>query len=197
MASAASFPERLSSTDSHSSEDDKLGIPLNQVVAVARLEDGRPIFSIEVSYLDESIGAAGSLLIQLSDPREADIWLSSIKAAAIRARLIEPTPIPPRAMNYISQCVGTERDYDPDHFQAFRVVLRLAVRSDDPTKSVSLIRYMAIGAHKVHFLPVQEAPRKGSNTASSDGSSSVSYGIMTLISIIVKPADDGFELVFR
>jgi hypothetical protein len=46
---------------------------------VYNLDDGKPYFSIEIAHMDEETNLVSSMTMQLSDPRESDLWLSSIK----------------------------------------------------------------------------------------------------------------------
>lgn len=193
----------LQSVHSHSSADNQLGVPLHQIIAVYMLEDGRPYFSIEVAHLDEEAGHEASINLQLNDPREADLWLSCIRVAANKARMLEPTPSPQRSIEYVARVLEQERDYDPARFQMFKVVQRAGGRSsgrassDDLTKLNSTICYLVIGAHKVHLIPLRKSLGRTSSTSLSEMASRTVFGITTMTGVNLNPFDDGFELTFR
>ncbi|KAI9677655.1 MAG: hypothetical protein M1817_006610 [Caeruleum heppii] len=187
----------------HSSAEYHSGIPLQQIVAIYKLEDGRPYFSIEVAYLDEDTNQASSMALQLFDPREADLWLTSIRATSTKARLLDPIPFPQRNVEYVARKLERERDYHPAQFRIFKVVQRASIKSsgrgssDDLTKLTSSICYLVFGIHKMHLIPLPKSPQRSSSTALYESSSSTaSFGLMTLTSISVKCVD-AFELTFR
>lgn len=64
------------------------GVPLDEVVAVYKVEDGRPYFTIEISYLDERGKRGSALQLNLNGPKEAETWMAAIRehAALRRAR---------------------------------------------------------------------------------------------------------------
>lgn len=194
---------RISSSGSapENSSDGYSAIPLNHVVAVHNLDDGRPFFSIEIAYTDELTDRALVLTFQLNDPGECDIWLSSIRGAAIAARLAQPLPFAQHTIEYTARALEQERDYDPDHFQMFKVVQRATKSgarssSDDLSKVTSSICILAIGAHKVHLVPLPKSRRNASSTSLADVIGA-SHGIMALTSLTVQNSDDKFELNFR
>ena len=202
--SIASIHDAQSTATQSSAEAAKLGTPLNQIVAVYRVEDGRPTFTVEVASLDEDIYHASSLLLQISDPREADIWLSSLRAAATKARLVDPAPFPRMCIEYVARRLELERDYDREHFKMFKVVQRASNRStgrssssDDLSKLNSSIRYLAIGAHKIHLINVKDASHPSATAESTELPARASYGLMTLFTMAAKSSDDSFELCFR
>ncbi|KAI9802867.1 MAG: hypothetical protein M1833_001466 [Piccolia ochrophora] len=192
----------LQSMNSHSSTENHLGVPLLQVVAVYKLEDGRPYFSIEIAHLDEDTNHTSAIILQLNDPREADLWLTSIRGAATKARLLDTMPFPPRPVEYVARVLEQERDYDPSHFRIFKVVQRAANKSggrsssDDLAKLHSTVCYLVIGVHKVHVIPLPKSTHR-STTTLSEMASRAAYGITTLTAINIKPTDDAFELSFR
>lgn len=178
-------------------------MPLPHIIAVYKLEDGRPYFSIEVAHLDEETNHASSMNLQLSDPREADLWLSSIRGAATRARLMDPMPFPSRTVEYIARVLEQERDYDPAHCRIFKAVQRASTKansrssSDDLTKLTSTVCYVAVGVHKVHLVPLRKSVNRTSSASLSEMGHRMAFGIVTLSSINVKACDDSFELDFR
>lgn len=176
-------------------------VQLNQIVAVHKLDDGRPYFSIEIAHLDEAKSRASAMAIQLNDPREADIWLSCIRATAEKARLIDPLPFGQRIIEYTARALEQERDYDPNHFHMFKVVQRASKSgarssSDDLSKLTTNICILAIGLYKIHLVPLPKSTRNASSTSLAD-LIGASHGIMTLTSINVQSFDDKFELNFR
>ena len=195
---------RLSSHGSASEQsqvDNCPRVQLNQVVAVYKLDDGRPYFSIEISYFDEASNTASNMSMQLNDPRESEIWLSSIRSAVTNSRLADPQPFLRRTVEYIVRALEFERDYDPSHFRMFKVVQR-ATRSgarsssDDLTKLTSNICYLAIGVHKVHLIPLPKLSKPASTTSLAE-QSSASHGVASLSAVFVQSTDDAFQLAFR
>lgn len=199
MSSAGSASDLYS----HSSADGQSGVPLQHILAVFRIEDGKPFFSIEVAHLDEETGQATSMNIQLTDPREADGWLSDIRAAATRARSQHPAPFPQRSVEYVARSLEQERDYDPSHFRIFKVVQRASNKSasrassDDLSKLSSTICYLVVGIHKIHLVPLHRSLSRSSATSLSDLDSHKSFGILTVISINVRTVDDAMEVLVR
>jgi hypothetical protein len=195
--------QEVQSAHSHTSTDGENRIALEQIVSAYRVEDGRPFFTAEVVYLDERSHGAGSIQLMLHDPEEADLWLSSIRGAAQKARLLQREPYPQRVLEYLAKNVAN--DYDPKHFQVFRVVRRhTATKSarsssaDDVQKLGSVVYYMVIGLHKVHMIPVPDYSDP-SGRLIAPKARKASYGIVTLYSMNInsKGEDDRFELGFR
>ncbi|KAI9893541.1 MAG: hypothetical protein M1814_006337 [Vezdaea aestivalis] len=192
-----------------SSAEVKQGIQLNQIVAISRLDDGRPTFSIEVAHLEDEISHASSMIIQIGDPKDADLWLSSIRGAATKARLTDPSEYTKMTVERVVAHLDLDRDYDPHQFKLYKVVQRISGRSmsrssEDPSKSTASVKYLAVGAHKVHLIPLQDTIRRTSSNVSAvsampavDLASQASFGLMTLVSISVRASDDVFELRFR
>ncbi|PQE16665.1 leucine rich repeat protein [Rutstroemia sp. NJR-2017a BBW] len=146
-ASIGSLQE-VQSQASHASTEGETRIPLGQIVTVYKMEDGRPFFTTEVVYLDEDYHGVGSIQLMLHDPKEADLWSTSIRAAAQKARLMMQEPYPERVVRYLVQALEVVDDYDANHFQVFRVVKRAPVAkssrssSDDLQKLGSSVFYM-------------------------------------------------------
>ncbi|EZF66065.1 hypothetical protein H104_01850 [Trichophyton rubrum CBS 289.86] len=181
-----------------------IGIALNNIIAVHRLDDGKPYFSVEVCYMDGKNPRGSAIHIQLADPQEAQLWLMGIRAAAETAISIEPPVFDDDTINYVTNVLEQERDYDPGCFGLYRVVHRMSTKqgnrasTDDITKLASNTCLLAIGVHKIHILPT--------NTKSSNRASMASLveldldaclGIMALSSISVQASDDTFQLIFR
>ena len=199
MSSNSSLHELHASTSSESYQ----GIPLSHVVAVWRLEDGKPYFSIQISHFDEETYYASDTTLQLHDPRECDLWLSSLRGAVMKQRLNNPKSFTQAFVDYTARALEQEHDYDPEQFRMFKVVQRersgktgARSSSEDLTKISSTICILAIGAYKVHLIPLPKSSRTASSTSLSD-MVGVSHGIMALTSLAVHDYDDAFQLAFR
>ncbi|MCJ1292972.1 hypothetical protein MMC34_004525 [Xylographa carneopallida] len=183
------------------SNDGCVSTPLSQVVAVYKLDDGRPYFTIEVAHLDEETNQASTMSLLLNDPRESDLWLSSIRAAITKSRLTDPTPPIRRTIEHLVRAVEHECDYDPLHFRVFKVVQRATKTgarssSDDLAKLTSNLHYLVIGFQKVHLVPLPRLTKPGSSTSLSEASG-CSHGVVSLTSIFMQSFDDSFQLTFR
>jgi hypothetical protein len=197
--------QEAQSTHSHTSTEGENRIPLEQILSAYRVEDGRPFFTAEVVYLDEKYHGAGSIQLMLHDPEEADLWLSSIRGAAQKARLLQKVPFSDRVIQYLVSIVNSLHDYDANHFQVFRVVRRQtatkstrSTSSDDLHKVGSSVYYMVIGLHTVHMIPVPDFS-DSSGRLLIPKARRQAYGIVTLYSMTInsKGEDDRFELGFR
>lgn len=191
----------VQSTNSHASNEYENKIPLKQVVTAYKLEDGRPFFTTEVVWLDEEYTGVGSVQLMLHDPKEADLWHTSIRAAAQKARLMmEEQPYPERIIAYLVRALELVADYDAEHFQVFRVVRRNAKSgkssSDDLQKLGSSVFYMVIGINRVHLIPLPDFTEPGTRSLAPKVTRNV-FGIVTLVSMTVNYTDDRFELSFR
>jgi hypothetical protein len=199
MASISSLQE-LQMT---ASADAMSSIPLKNVIAVYKLDDGRPYFSIEVSHMNEAGTRASSMHMQLNDPREFDGWLLSIRRAIRKLMMGNVFPFHYRIIEYVARSVERERDYDPEHFHVFKVIQRASNRSagrsssDDLAKVSSTTCYLAVGMNKVHVIPLERPPTRASSTSLSDIEPSMSFGLTTLASLSIQDTDDAFQLVFR
>ncbi|KAI9822278.1 MAG: hypothetical protein M1832_003101 [Thelocarpon impressellum] len=181
------------------------GLALRDIVAVYKLEDGRPYFSIEVAHLDESISQPSSVILQLDDPTEAEIWLTSIRGAATKARLLDLPAFPQQTVEYVARWLERQRDYDPLHFRIFKVVQRPAGKtggrssSDDLARLASTTCYLAIGLHMVHLVPLPRHghARRTSSASLAEPCGRAAFGLAALTLIHVRPTDDAFDLGFR
>lgn len=194
MSSSGSLPE-LYTSDSYSA------VRLHHIVAVHRLDDGRPYFSIEIAYTDGRTKTASAMVLQLHDPREAELWMSEIRSAAEKARLIDPFPLAQDVVEYAARVMEQDRDYDIENCSIFQVVQRATKSgfrssSDDLAKLTSNTCILAIGVHKIHLIPLPKSPRNASSTSLAE-TIGVSHGIMTLTHVSVQSLDDKFELNFR
>ncbi|KKA24535.1 hypothetical protein T310_1436 [Rasamsonia emersonii CBS 393.64] len=182
---------------------DIAGIPLNSIVSVYRVEDGRCQAAIELSYIDERTNKAAFLGIQLADPEEQNLWLIGIRSAAESIRSVDPLPFDQRTIDYAARVLDQERDYEPEHFHLFRVVQRSAGKqsgrasSDDLAKLSATVCYLAIGAHKIHLLPLHKASSRSSVVSLNEVEMGMSFGLMTMTSLWMSSGDDSFQLSFR
>ncbi|KAG9236640.1 hypothetical protein BJ875DRAFT_371703 [Amylocarpus encephaloides] len=196
--------QEVQSAHSHLSGDGENRIPLSQIVTAYRVEDGRPFFTTEVVYLDEEYHGVGSIQLMLYDPTDADLWLSSIRGAAQKARLLQDEPYPQRIIRYLVRILESLHDYDPKHFQVFRVVKRIPAQkngrssssSDDLQKLAGTVFYMVIGINSLHLIPVPDFS-DSSGRLLMPKASRHTHGIVTLYQINMLSGDDRFELAFR
>jgi hypothetical protein len=164
------------------------------------VEDGRPFFTTEVVWLDEDYHGVGSLQMMLHDPKEADLWHTSIRGAAQKARLLMEEPYPERVVAYLVRAVELAADYDAENFQVFRIVRRGGKvgksSSDDLQKLGGSVFYLVIGINRVHLIPLPDFTEPLGKQLSSKAARNV-FGILTLTSMTVNYTDDRFELIFR
>ncbi|KAF8862036.1 RNI-like protein [Acephala macrosclerotiorum] len=192
----------VQSTGSHTSADNENRIPLQQIVTVYKLEDGKPYFTTDVVYLDEEVHGAGSLQLILQDPKEADLWHTSIRGAATKARLLMTEPYPQRVIRYLVAAVEADNDYGPHSFQVFRVVRRLSIykglraTQDDLQKVQNAVFYLVIGINLIHLIPLPDF-QNSSKELLNPKKSRTSFGIVSLQCAKVNYDDDRFELEFR
>jgi hypothetical protein len=200
-ASIGSLQE-IQSNHSHSSADFDSRIPLGQIVTAYKVDDGRPFFTTEVVYLDEEHYGVGSIQLMLHDPREADLWHTSIRAAAQKARLMLPEPYPKRVVRYLVRVLETADDYDASHFQVFRVLRRAPVpkggrsSSDDLQKLGASVFYMVIGINRLHMIPLPDFGHLAGRFSIPKGGRNM-FGLTTLVAMNASYSDDKFELCFR
>ena len=203
MPSAGSQSDLQTLSDSSGDKDGR--VPLRQVVAAYRLDDGKPYFALEVCYLDEESGQASSINLQLGNPEDRDTWLERIRSAVYDARLKESSFISAFNLENTARVVERDSDYDPTNCAIFKVVQRQSTSktgsrssSDDLTKVASNVCFLAIGVHKVHFVQqVKPMARASSPALAAPAHAQASHGILTLTSIKVSSLDDTFELTFR
>lgn len=190
----------VQSTGSHTSFDNENRIPLSQIVSVYRAEDGRPFYTTEVVYLDEDFHGAGSIQLMLYDPKEADLWQTSIRGAAEKSRLLAQQSYPRRVVNYLVSTLEREDDYDSSHFQVFRVVKRAPASktksSDELHKLGSTVYYFVIGINRVHLIPVPDYSSPSGQLIPPKTSRST-YGVVSLVNLKLSNDDDKFEIAFR
>lgn len=189
-----------SQPDLHSSEAYYV-IRLNHIVAIHKLEDGRPYFSIEIAYMDEETNNASVMTLQVNDPAESDLWLLYLRTTAEKARLVEPIPFSQTLVDYTIRTLEQENDFDLNHFRMFKVIQKSSrpggkASSDELARSPSTICILAIGMFKIHLIPIPKLTRADSTTSLLD-TVGASHGLMTLVSLNMQSADDGFQLNFR
>lgn len=203
-----SFPSAGSQSDlqtmSDSSGDRDGRVPLRQAVAVHSLDDGKPYFALEVSYLDEDSGQASSMTLQFGNPEERDVWLRNIRTTVRDTRMRASSGISACNLENAARIIERDNDYDPSNCAIFKVVQRPSgskstgrSSSDDVTKVASTVCFLAIGVHKVHLIQLAKAVSRGSSPSLAPIGSQASYGILTLTAMKVSSADDTFELTFR
>ncbi|CAK4017834.1 Hypothetical predicted protein [Lecanosticta acicola] len=203
MPSAGSQSDLQTLSDSSGDKDGR--VPLRQVVAVYKLDDGKPYFALEVGYLDEESGQASSINLQLGNPEDRDVWLQRIRSAVYDARLKEPSSISAFNLENVARVVERDSDYHPSNCAIFKVVQRQPTAksgsrssSDDVTKVASNVCFLAVGVHKVHFVQqVKPVARNSSPSLAAPGHAQSSHGILTLTAVKVHSLDDTFEITFR
>lgn len=179
------------------------GIPLNSIIAVYVLDDGRPSSTVEVAYLDEHTHKACLIQMHTPDLQELNLWMTGIRSAAGIARSVNPLPIDQRSIEYVVSVLEHEKDYDPMTFRAFRVLQMASSKSaarssDDLTKLSPIGSYLAIGSHKIHLISLQKAANRASSASLADlDSSTTSFGLMTLTGLSMEWGDDSLHLTFR
>lgn len=198
MSSSGSLHELQSSSTASESYHATL---LNQIVAVYKLDDGRPFFSVQISWLDEDTMYASETTLQLHDPTDSDLWLSSIRGAAMKARLTNPLPFSQHLVEWTARALEQEQDYDPQQFHMFKVVQRASKAagrssSDDLSKLSSEIFILAIGIFKVHLIPLPKLSRTSSSPSLSE-MIGASHGVTTLTALTLQTTDDSFSVTFR
>ena len=195
MGSSSSGPEAQITSDAQAY------IPLQNMVAAYKLDDGRPYFTIEIASYDESSNHIVTLDMQLNDPRDAELWISIIRTAVTQAKLAAATTFGQQAVEYAARSVEAAGDYDPNHFSMFTVAQRttkVGPRSstDDLGKLVSSICYLVVGLHKIHFIPLPRPSRSGSGTSIAE-MAGPSHGVVNITAINVQHRDDSFHISFR
>ncbi|KAL1302512.1 hypothetical protein AAFC00_002899 [Neodothiora populina] len=202
-AQSVGSSQDLHSLHSDSSGDKESRVPLRQIVAAHKLDDGKPYFAIEVCYLDEESTQASAMTMQFADPDDRSLWLRAIRQAANQARLHDSNPISAYNSRNAARAVERAHDYDPSNFSIYKVIQRASAKpgrssTDDLAKMASTVCFLAIGIHKVHVIPLAKAnSRTSSPHLLLPTGPQPSHGILTLTSVRVHVSDDSFELTFR
>ncbi|KAF2861883.1 RNI-like protein [Piedraia hortae CBS 480.64] len=200
MPSVGSASDLQTMSDSSGDKDGR--VPLRQVVAVTRLDDGKPYFAVELSYLDDESGQASSMALQFNQPDERDVWLRTLRRA-VKDRLPDAAALTTCNIENAARMLERENDYDPANCAFFRVVQRQSAKSsgrsstDDLAKVTSAVCYLVVGVHKVHLVRVVKAPLRSTSPSRAPHPSHASYGILTLTGALISGHDDSLELTFR
>ncbi|KAI4215091.1 MAG: hypothetical protein LQ351_002406 [Letrouitia transgressa] len=154
--------------DLHGSPEHYTAIALPNIVAVYKLDDGEPYFTIEIAHFNECTNHASTMTLQIHDPGESDLWLSNIRAATSKARTDGSKPFPQSLVEYTARALEQEHDYDPKHFTMFKVVQRAnksgkRSSSDDLTKLTSKVCILAVGMYQLHLVPLPKSTRTASS----------------------------------
>lgn len=199
MSSVGSYTDMQTNTHA----DVTQGIPLEEVVAVYKVEDGRPYFTFEVSSLDECGRGSASMQLCFNDPKEAEAWLSAIRESAGSMRLLQNLAPKERTLEYVAQIVERDRDYDPAHFHVFKVAQRAPIRPasrafhEELVKTNTNVCYLVIGINKAHFIPIPPTSGRSSTTSLAELDAPSSFGITSLTAVKMQTPDDSFQLHFR
>ncbi|TKA28926.1 hypothetical protein B0A50_03337 [Salinomyces thailandicus] len=202
MQSFGSHSDLQTLSDSSGDKDGR--VPLRQVVAAQKLDDGKPHFAIEVCYLDEESGQANALTMQFGNPEQRDVWLRTIRAAVQDSKTRGYRGISAFNLENAARIIERENDYNPSNCAIFKVVQRMSAAksagrssSDDLSKVASTVCFLAIGVHKVHIIQLSKPVARSSSPSLASNAPQVSYGILTLTGLKVSSIDDTFELTFR
>lgn len=186
--------------------DISVGIPLNTIIAVYMLDDGRPSTTVEVASVDERNHKATFVQMQTVEVQDLNLWMVGIRSAAELARMSDPLPFDQRSLEHVARMLEYERDYDPESFRMFRVIQMASSSGKSPARSSSedLTKlspsgcYLALGSHKLHLIPLQQkSGHRGSVVSLSDIDSTSSFGLMNLTSLSMEWGDDSLHLAFR
>jgi hypothetical protein len=144
------------------------------------------------------------MTLQFGDPEEMHGWLAQIREAANSVRLTDSNPLSAYNSHLAARVVEAERDYVPPKYAIYKVVQRPVAKtgsrssSDDISKVVASVCFLAIGVHKVHLIPLFKPPSQRSSSPSlGSHTTQMSHGILTITELRVSEEDDTFELKFR
>ncbi|ODM20415.1 hypothetical protein SI65_03468 [Aspergillus cristatus] len=200
--------------------DTSVGIPLNSIIAVYMLDDGRFSSTVELAYVDDRTHKAAFVQMQTPEIQELNLWMVGIRSAAEMTRMSDPLPFGQRTIEHVARILEYERDYDPETFRMFRVIQMASsggssgsmhgstgsssgkyparTSSEDITKLSPTGCYLALGSHKLHLIPFQQKPtHRGSVVSLPDMESASSFGLMNLTSLSMEWGDDSLHLTFR
>ncbi|RMZ80520.1 hypothetical protein DV737_g2925, partial [Chaetothyriales sp. CBS 132003] len=171
----ASVPATMSRTSSRMSvnsysemqmpahQDMAHGIPLHSILAVYRLDDGRPFFTVEIAHCDDRTQRPSAMHMHFHEPGEADSWILAIRSAVKLARGSDAPSISQNTLDYAVRAIEKADDYDPDHFHVFRAVQKSSSKghgrtsSDDLAKLSTSFVVLVVGLQRVHLLPLMYA----------------------------------------
>lgn len=144
------------------------------------------------------------MTLQFGDPDDMNTWLAKIREAANRVRLADSNPLSAYNSHLAARVVEAERDYVPPHYAIYKVVHRPLSKngsrssSDDLSKMLATVCFLAIGVHKVHLIPLFKPPnQRASSPSLLSNNAQSSHGILSLTELRVSDVDDTFELTFR
>lgn len=207
----------LRSNASSHEADRKNEIRLCKVVATYRVEDGRPFFITEVVFWDDFNNHPGSMQLMCGDPREADLWHTSIRAACQKAKLVEGLQLPSRVVSYCASILEAAMDYDAQSMKIFRAVRRPQIREkgekklktvsskssmEDLKEGASSVCYLVFGINKLHVVS-PDSPEKQDKAAKKQAmpndlkAKKTSFGYVTLVSMDIMECDDILEIGLR
>jgi hypothetical protein len=202
MASISSYSDLQTLSDSSGDREGK--IFLSQIVAVHKLEDGKPYFALEICHMDEESGQASAMSLQFNNSEERDTWLQTLRLAAHEVRMRGPTYLSPSSLEHAAWVIERDQDYDPNNCAIYKVVLRQTTSksstrssTEDFSKLASSMCFLAIGVHKVHIIQLAKPISRTSNHLSASTDAHASYGILTMTGMHVSSVDDEFQLTFR
>ncbi|KAL2863023.1 uncharacterized protein BJX67DRAFT_385133 [Aspergillus lucknowensis] len=183
--------------------DASSGIPLNSIVAVYMLDDGKPSASVEVAYMNERAQKTTFIQMQTPDLQELNLWMVGIRSAAEMTRGTSPMPFEPRALDCVVRMLEYERDYDPESFHMFRVIQMASSKSPARASSDELTKlspsgcYLALGIHKLHIVALNKISNRSSTVSLNDLDTASAFGLMNLTSLSMEWGDDSLHLTFR
>jgi hypothetical protein len=191
-------------TMSDSSGDKNGRVMLRHIVAVSRVDDGKPYFAIEVYFLDEESTQSSAITLQFNNPEERDMWSNNIRRAVTEIRLDDQQPISTYNLESVARTIERDNDYDPANCAVYKVVQRQSAgktsgrsSSEDLAKMASTVCFLAIGVHKVHLIQLVKAVTRSSSPSLTPNTSQPSHGVLNIASVKVSHMDDTLELSFR
>ncbi|KAF1981160.1 leucine rich repeat protein-like protein [Aulographum hederae CBS 113979] len=185
--------------------EDRLGLylPLRHVVSVYQVDDGRPVFALQLDCLNEENNVASSLLLQFAGPEERDGWLYAIRYSAHECTLQDAEPVSQFNTSFVARAVERENDYNPEMFTIYKIVQRPSPKtverasSEDLSKIGSTVCFLVIGPARIHLVPLSNKNSSHSSSSLNGYSHQESHGILALAGMRLSTSDDTFELTFR
>ncbi|KAI6868902.1 hypothetical protein KC334_g19277, partial [Hortaea werneckii] len=133
MHSFSSSSDLQALSDSSGDKDGR--VPLRQVVAVQRIDDGKPYFAIEVSFLDEDSAQANALTMQFGNSEDRDVWLRTTRAIVKGDRVRGSSGISAFNLEHAARIIERDNDYDPANCAIYKVAQRLSSKSSGKSSS--------------------------------------------------------------